>query len=191
MDIDLKKLAFDFDGVFADTMGLFLNIVRQEYNFHHLAFSDITDYKLEECLDIPPDIILKIISQITSGTYRCTLDPIRDAVDVLHRIGALTGSLLFVTARPHADFLEDWIATHLYKLNRDTITIIATGTYDKAELLLSKNIDFFVEDRLETCHNIYAAGITPILYKQPWNRKPHPFCEVENWQALETLLLNT
>ena len=32
------------------------------------------------------------------------------------------------------------------------------------------------------------AGITPILFKQPWNRESHPFIEVNDWQEMEALI---
>jgi len=35
-------------------------------------------------------------------------------------------------------------------------------------------IEYFVE----TCFDLARAGITPIVFALPWNRKPHPFLEV-------------
>ena len=57
-----------------------------------------------------------------------------------------------------------------------------------ADILSERNISYFVEDRLETCFPLQGAGITPILFKQPWNRKNHPFIEVGNWRELESLI---
>jgi hypothetical protein len=45
-----------------------------------------------------------------------------------------------------------------------------------------------VEDRLETCFPLQEAGITPVLFRQPWNRKSHPFMEVGTWKELESLI---
>ena len=45
-----------------------------------------------------------------------------------------------------------------------------------------------MEDRLETCWRLQDAGIVPILFKQPWNREPHPFLQIEDWQELEGLI---
>ncbi len=53
---------------------------------------------------------------------------------------------------------------------------------------ISLTITHFVDDRLETCFLLKEAGITPILYKQPWNRNPHPFIEVGSWKELESLI---
>ena len=67
--------------------------------------------------------------------------------------------------------------------------IIATGSYDgKVAVLLERGIEYFVEDRLETCYPIQDAGITPVLFKQPWNRRQHPFIEVSGWDEIEDLI---
>jgi hypothetical protein len=52
MMIDPASVAFDFDGVVADTMSLFLNIASVEYNINGIGYDDITSYNLEECLSI-------------------------------------------------------------------------------------------------------------------------------------------
>jgi hypothetical protein len=66
------------------------------------------------------------------------------------------------------------------------VDITATGSFEaKADVLQGQGRRFFVEDRLETCFLLEAAGITPILFKQPWNRQDHPFIEVDSWPALE------
>jgi hypothetical protein len=67
--------------------------------------------------------------------------------------------------------------------------VVATGTHEsKAGVLLEHNISHFVDDRLETCYLLRDAGITPVLFKQPWNRELHPFIEIENWGELEALI---
>jgi len=66
---------------------------------------------------------------------------------------------------------------------------VATGSFEgKADVLLNRNISYVVEDRLETCFSLEAAGITPVVFKQPWNRKRHPFMEVGTWNELESLI---
>jgi hypothetical protein len=46
----------------------------------------------------------------------------------------------------------------------------------------------FVEDRLATCCLLEKNSIKPILFEQPWNRKPHPFPVVKSWDELSTLI---
>ncbi len=35
---------------------------------------------------------------------------------------------------------------------------------------------------------LHEAGITPIVYTQPWNREPHPFMTVNNWEDIEAII---
>ena len=67
--------------------------------------------------------------------------------------------------------------------------IVATGSFEaKTDILLERHISFFVEDRLETCFSLAEAGITPVLFKQPWNRANSRFVEVDTWHDLEKLI---
>ena len=75
------------------------------------------------------------------------------------------------------------------ELDDAQIEVIPTGTHTaKTDILLDRGVSHFVEDRLDTCHLLEAAGITPILFQQPWNRAPHDYIEVSNWGELEALI---
>lgn len=185
--IDPATLAFDIDGVVADTMSLFLQIADQDFGVIG-AYEDITEYDLRRCLGIDDVVLFEIISRILSGTYTMPLKPIEDAPRVLRRINRLSQPTQFVTARPDGAHIEKWLCDIL-DVPADSIDVVATGSFeDKEAVLAEKNIEFFVEDRLETCFLLADAGIQPIVFKQPWNRKSHPFPEVDNWQELETMI---
>lgn len=187
--IDPALLAFDVDSVVADTMGLFVDIARDEHRIDALRYEDITCYNLQECLDwIAPEVIDQIIARILNGGYRVTLRPIEGAVDVLTRIGEQCGSVLFVTARPYRGPIGQWLEEQL-PLPPESIDIVTTGDFEaKAEILHTRGMTHFVEDRLETCFALERVGITPILFRQPWNRQPHPFVEVGSWHELAQLV---
>jgi 5'(3')-deoxyribonucleotidase len=182
------SVAFDIDGVFADTMTLFLDIAREEYNITGIQYEDFTSYSLEECIPVDRKVIESIIMKIMDGNYSATLKPIDGAPEVLSRIGRNHGPILFVTARPYPGPIYDWIQNTLL-LDSNSIEVVATGGFEaKADVLLKRNISFFVEDRLETCFYLEKAGVTPLLFKQPWNRGHHPFKEVGTWNEIETLI---
>ena len=186
--IDPASVAFDIDGVVADTMTLFLDIARQEYQLNSVQYSDITSYKLEECLDIDPEIIDAIVLRILDGNYRATLHPIAGASDSLVKIQRHCRPILFITARPYLGPIRDWINQTL-RLDPASFEIIATGSHEaKAGILQQRNISSFVDDRLETCFLLQEAGVRPILYRQPWNREQHPFVEVGSWKELQALI---
>lgn len=183
-----ETTAFDIDGVVADTMRLFIDIARDSFGIHDLRYEDITSYNLEDCLDLAPTIIEAAIEQIIDGTHAPRLRPIAGCRQCLARFGKNGQSLSFVTARPEAGVIRSWLE-NILPLGADQIDVVATGSFEaKAEVLQAAGIDVFVEDRLETCFHLSRAGITPILFVQPWNRSPHPFREVSTWEEIEALL---
>ncbi|HHE65113.1 MAG TPA: haloacid dehalogenase, partial [Bacteroidetes bacterium] len=87
--IDPGSLAFDIDGVVADTMTLFVDIARDEFNLSGIRYEDFTCYQIEECTDIDNGIINTILSKIQDGNYKSTLKPVEGAPRVLTRLGRL------------------------------------------------------------------------------------------------------
>ncbi len=186
--IDPSSVAFDVDGVCADTMGLFLQILEHDFGIQGIRQEDITCYSLEKCLDVDENIVLEAIRRILDGDYPFELKPIDGAVEVLTRIADVSGKLLFVTARPKTGPVEDWIRD-LIPSGTGRIEVVATGAYEaKAGVLLEKKVSHFVEDRLDSCFTLSDAGITPLLLAQPWNRERHPFVEVKTWDELGKLI---
>jgi len=182
--IDPASVAFDIDGVFADTMTLFLEIALDEYNIDWVRYDDLTCYMLEECIDIDTPIIKAIIARIIDGNHAAPLKPIAGATEVLTRLGRNYSPILFVTARPHLDSIFKWVRRVL-PLDPASIEVIATGSFDaKADVLVDRNISYFVEDRLETCFPLQKAGITPVLFKQPWTENS---IRLRKWKAGRSL----
>jgi len=104
---------------------------------------------------------------------------------VLRRLSRIN-KILFVTARPDKTGIQEWVKKYLQK---DSFHIVATGLHEeKAPLLKRYGIKYFVEDRLETCFILEKASITPIVFEQPWNQKPHPFLKVKSWYELEKMI---
>ncbi len=186
--IDPGSIAFDIDGVVADTMTLFLDIARQEFNLNSIRYEDISCYNLADCLDIDPKIIDAIVNRILTGNYSATLNPIAGAPEVLAQLGTHYGPVVFITARPFVGPMRNWIEQTL-RLDPAAIEVIATGSHEsKAGVLQQRNIAYFVEDRLDTCFLLEDAGVRPVLFKQPWNRELHPFVEVASWDELHAML---
>lgn len=181
------NIAFDIDGVFANTMALFLEIARKDYGINRIKYEDITQYFLEECLDIEPEVIRVIINRILEEDFDGELKPVEGAVEVLSEI-ARKGPLLFVTARPKLSPIKAWVEKMLPQ-QASRIEVIATGTFEgKADVLKVRGLQYFVEDCLEICFMLGEHGIIPILFNQPWNRSPHPFQEVSTWAEIRALI---
>ena len=186
--INPAKIAFDFDGVVADTMGLFIEMARRIHGIETLRYEEITNYNLYESLDIDKEILFDLSCRIIDGPYPTPLQPLKGALSVIKRLAEHQQPLLIVTARPHVGPIEEW----LYEktgLAKDRLEIVATGDYEpKADELIDRGMTHFVEDRLETCFYLKKRGLSPIVLQQPWNRSEHPFTEVADWQQLEQLI---
>ncbi len=186
--INPRELAFDIDGVVANTMRLFLDIVRDRYGINHIRLEDITSYNLEDCLDLDPEVIMATIRVLLDGDYTQVLHPMAGARRVLDRMAHAVPRLLFVTARPNREVITPWLHNLLARPDR-AIEVVATGSFEaKIDVLRAAGMQYFVEDRLDTCFLLAEAELTPIVYRQPWNRQAHPFREVGGWDEIEALL---
>ncbi|MCP4691122.1 MAG: haloacid dehalogenase, partial [Desulfobacterales bacterium] len=147
--IDPSALAFDIDGVFADTMSLFIDIARDEFDIDGIRLEDIVCYALDECLDMDPDVVRQVITRIMEGNHAAPLKPIAGAPRVVRGIAGRGWPVLFVTARPEIGPLREWMLSVL-AVEPSRVELVATGSFEKkARVLQERNISFFVEDRLE------------------------------------------
>ena len=186
--LDPAALAFDIDGVIADTMTLFLEIASDVFGINSIRYEDIRCYNLAECIPMDPEQIEDVVARILDGNYSSTLKTIAGAGNVLTRIERYHSPLLFVSARPYPGPMVKWLEESL-ALDSGSIDVIAVGSFEnKVDILLDHHITSFVEDRLDTCYLLQDAGIQPILFKQPWNRESHPFVEIRGWEELEGLI---
>jgi len=186
--IPLNRLGFDIDGVVADIMTTFLDLARERYGPHTFRYDDITTFYLEDCLGFDPQIIAGLIRELIDRPIELAVEPFPQAVAVLSRL-AEEAPLVFVTARDRSEPIQLWLNRTLAPVPPRSIWVMATGDPDaKLHYLKAHAIQYFVEDRLETCFDLARAGITPIVFAQPWNRNPHPFLEVAGWPELAGLL---
>ena len=186
--IDSRYLAFDIDGVVADIMSTFISVANERYNIHHLRYDDIVEFDLVRCLQMDEAVVWEILDLLLNRPEELNIVPLPDAVPVLTRL-AQRHPLLFVTARDKAEPIFTWLTNNLPQVPPKDIRIIATGDPEaKLEYLQDHNIVYFMEDRLETCFHLARHGIQPLLYDQPWNRRPHSFPVIHSWQDLAKLI---
>ena len=186
--IPLDRLGFDIDGVVADIMTTFLDLAKERYGPHPFGYDDITTFYLEDCLGFDPQMVAALIRELIDRPHELKVSPFPQAVPVLSRL-AEEAPLVFVTARDRPEPIQLWLNRNLAPVPPRSIWVMATGDPDtKLHYLKAHAIEYFVEDRLETCFDLARAGITPIVFAQPWNRQPHPFLEVADWPELARLL---
>jgi uncharacterized protein len=186
--IDPRQLAFDIDGVVADIMSTFIAVAKEHYNIHHIRYDDIVEFDLVSCLSMDEAVVWEIIDLLLNRPEELAIDPFPGAVPVLTKLSR-NQPLLFVTARDKPEPIFTWLTKNLPEVSLENIKIIATGDPEtKIDYLQAHGITYFVEDRLETCFQLARHGIQPLLYDQPWNRRPHSFPIIYTWQDLANLI---
>ena len=167
--INPAHIGFDIDGVVADTGGAFIRIAREEYGLHSISLKDITFYEVVNCLDVDQKIIDDIFTRLHDKPLSSGIQPMEDSIKVLHRLAEET-SLTFITARPEKEPIDIW--------------------HNKAPYIKNLGLRYFVDDRLQTCKRLAGEGITPLVYKQPWNMGDHDLQTVDNWQDIHALFFD-
>jgi len=185
--ISPHELAFDIDGVVADTFRALVDTAESEYGVE-LQYDAFTDYNFLSVLDIEEDIFNKIIERVLDDPLGMGIKPMSGAVEVLTRLMDL-GPLTLVTARPDNGAIQEWLQEHFHLNGRNGIRLNETGTHtEKLPVLRKYGIKYFVEDRLATCYLVQEASLTPIVFEQPWNQRPHPFHTVRNWEDISAII---
>lgn len=188
MEIPAHEIAFDFDGVVADTFRLFVEMAKTEYDVD-IDYEGITEYDFMRVVKMDYQNVAQIFDTITNYSHELDLKPITGAADVLARLAWTAPPLSVVTARPNGDPVERWFVKHIPEIGAGFVKISATGeSTAKLKILKNQGIKYFVEDRLDTCRLLAAEGITPIVFDQPWNREEHPYTVVKCWEDISAMI---
>ncbi len=178
------EIAFDIDGVVADTMAVFVRFARERYGLMSLGKEDLRCFNLYECLDLEREIIDDLICLTLSDESTLETPPMPGAPEVLTEL-AQYGPLRFVTARIWPESVTEWLHRILPDVPAERIEVIATGKPEaKLQILSDLKIRCFLEDRVETCRILAENGIQPLVMDQPWNRGVDLFPRLENWSRL-------
>jgi hypothetical protein len=189
--IDPCLLAFDIDGVVADTMAVFVRLAHEKYGLTGISKEDMSSYNLYECLGLERHVMEDLISLTLDEEHTKQIPPVPGAPEVLTEL-ATVAPLRFITARVHSESIARWLFTILPGVHGERIEVIASGSPEnKANILIGLEIRYFLEDRIETCRHLKQAGIEPLLFDQPWNRHEpaHDFIRVRNWMQLKEWVL--
>jgi len=185
--IDPRHIGFDIDGVVADTAGAFIRLARDEYGLGVINPHDITAFQVEDCLDIDNAKVEEIFSLLLTDPLYYGLEPMPYAIDVLNEL-ATAAPLTFITARPLKKPIENWLETFLHPSAFRTMRLMAMGEHDgKGDYIKKMGLQYFIDDRAETCIRLAEEGLSPYVYNQPWNKGRHQLPEVDNWLAIRNL----
>jgi len=188
MKIHPRLIGFDIDGVVADTMEAFIRLARQDYGAAVLP-EQITEFQVEECLDMDPVAVGEIFARLLSAPVESGLRLMPHAKRVLTEFSGM-GPLSFITARPEKEPVARWLATELGSKVYARVRLEATGEHDgKGEFINALGLQYFVDDRAQTCEQLSRQGINSIVFSQPWNRGKHNLPSVESWLSIREMCL--
>ena len=186
--IPINEIGFDFDGVIADTAEAFIRLACNEYGYCDFSRDHITNFELENCLDIPASLVEKIFTDILTDSLATGLLPMPGAVQSLERFTEI-GSVTIITARPLKQPVFAWLEHFFNKPARDNIRIVATGDHnDKVRHIHAMGLKYFIDDRAETCIQLARESISPYVFSQPWNYKRHQLPTVADWGEIRALV---
>ncbi len=180
-----EVLAFDIDGVVADTMAVFVDLVRDKLGIKDFSKEHIVEYELARCVPAPRTAIEELLCITLSDEYTMKIPPLPGAKEFLSKLGQIT-DLHFVTARIWPESIIRWLQNLLSDVDPNKIHVIATGDPGaKAKILKDLGVRAFVEDRVDTCYSLKREGFQVILFDQPWNRRANDFIRIKHWNELD------
>lgn len=186
-EISPDEIGFDFDGVIANTGETFIRMAEEQHNFS-LTLEEITHFDVENCINMPVEIVDEIFMEIMKDSITVGLSPMHGAVQTINEITA-SHKMTVITARAMLAPVENWFAHHLQPQAAEKITLVAMGDHnDKVRYAREHKLTYFVDDRAETCMQLAEAQFQPIVFEQPWNRGRHHFPTVSNWADIRQLL---
>lgn len=186
--IPVQEIGFDFDGVIADTAAAFIRLACSEYGYCSFTLEDITNFELENCLNIPGEVVERIFTDILTDSLTTGVLPMAGALECLEQF-SLTSRVTIITARPLHNPVFDWLDRYLSSIARENIRVVATGDHnDKVRHIHEHKLKYFIDDRAETCRQLVHENITPFVFTQPWNRNRHSLQMVADWQEIRALV---
>ncbi len=188
MRVEPSAIGFDIDGVVADTTEAFLRILNTKYGISGIKAADIVEFDVCQCLDIDPEIVEGAFAVLLTDPLAAEMRPLPGAISVLQCLGR-QAPLTFITARPLHRPIADWLFHILGRETFQRCSLIAMGNHDdKARHIRQAGLDYFVDDRYETCVELERQDdITPLVFSQPWNRGRHQLRSVSSWLEIAEL----
>lgn len=184
------KLGFDFDGVIADTAHAFVRIAKEKHGYA-IQKDDITDFDIENCISMPKETVYSIFTEIMVDSIATGVQPMVGAVATLSKL-SLHGPITIITARPSTTPVQAWLNQFFSEDVLAKTQLFAMGDHDdKIRYVKDQGLEYFIDDRADTCQMMADAGLHSIVFDHPWNRGRHQLPMVKNWNDIAALIRYT
>lgn len=188
MKLPLNQIGFDFDGVIADTADAFIQIACKQYGFCSFTRDDITNFDLEDCINVPLDVVEKIFTEIMLDSVGTGLQPITGAIETIN-LFTTVAPVTVITARPYHKPVYDWLDQFFSGPEINRIKVVTTGDHnDKVRHIRDCGLQYFIDDRAETCLQLARENISAYVFSQPWNRNKHDLPTIEDWATVKAMV---
>ena len=178
-------IGIDIDGVIVDLVKAILPLVSKVCT-RPVSYQDLWSWDLRMALNIDETTMTNTWKQIHDGDLFRHAPPIKGAIEGLSILSK--HEIWLVTSRPISTKSNTLSWLHENKVSYNHLVFARRGN----KLSVGSTFDVFVEDYIEEVYTIAEAGISTILFDQPWNKTsilPRNCKRVYDWNAI-TLLIN-
>lgn len=185
-DINLSNVAFDIDGTVVNFTKSFIEIAEKRHGITGFTSNDILTYHIEDHMDLPKKETYEIVNFILENPFESNLEFFPDAKEILEEI--MEDRMVIFISNRHVNVpIIEWFQASFNSTNFRVYTV--SNPENKLEVLQSLKIEYYFDDRLETCELLNISGLKPILYAQPWNRINTKIPTVFDWNEIKDLLM--
>ena len=185
-NLNIANVAFDIDGTVVDFTKAFIEIAEYHYGLSGFTKDQILTYSIEDHIKLTRFETLEIVNFILEYPYNSNLEFIPGAKEFLDEIMTVH-NIIFISCRHTKIPIQKWMEDKFKNDNFQVFNVAKPN--DKLSLLKKLGIEYYFDDRLETCQKMENSGIRPILYAQPWNRMNTGIPTVFNWSEIRDLLI--
>ena len=130
----------------------------------------------------------RIFTDILHDSIGTGVQPIVGAVDSLEQF-TTRSTVTIITARSLEQPVIDWLDSFFSRTAKKKIRVVTTGDHnDKIRHIQNHGLNYFIDDRAETCRQLARDNIVPYVYSQPWNRDRHSLRTVADWAEIRALV---
>ncbi|GAA4717439.1 5' nucleotidase, NT5C type [Brevibacillus fulvus] len=178
-------IGIDIDGTVTDP-GSMVPMMNESFG-KNLRYEECVDYNLATIYNISEAEFVHWLEQNGERLYREA--PLHGTADQVLRNWYNRHRLIYISAREqkHLAVTEDWFHRHAVPYHE----IALLGSHDKLAAAKERNVDLFIEDRLENALQLAESLQIPIfLFDTPYNQSPLPplIRRVTSWQEIAELI---
>ncbi len=191
--MSLLRTAFDIDGVMCHTWKTMLTLLNKEG--YEVGEDDLTKFRLEDCLDVPEEVIRKVVTDVLTENYMSTIPVDEEAVEGVRALNKLTGKTIpFITSRKDRDSTIYYLENYIVK--DDFPYVVECGSWDDGlsaetrKLIQMRQLGcvVMVEDAPETLQLLSLHHIVPVLVDRPYNKYCTWALRLTDWGPLLNLV---